>query len=175
MQTASYSHPLLYITCRCLLLFLVSLLFGIMFVLLWVMLIGLHMNIYCRNFISSVKTDSVSFHTSNLSQPVPTCAFNRRSPNKKISVPLKQSRLLVLPNTSDGHPSASAINDEINLNNAPNGRPETILGNWSPPKYLWRGLTVPIIAGQVIMKILKGKIHWRNCHAQNFKRDRHEV
>ncbi|KAK4258170.1 hypothetical protein QN277_007648 [Acacia crassicarpa] len=122
--------------------------------------------ISCRNFISSVKTSSVSFHASNHSQPVPKSAFNRRASNKKISIPLKQSRLLVLPNTSDGHPSASATDDQINTNHAPNGRSETILSNWSPPRYLWRGLSVPIIAGQVIMKIFKGKIHWRNTLQQ---------
>ena len=72
----------------------------------------------------------------------------------------------MLPNTNDSHPSASVPQDEINTNHAPNSQSETLLYNWSPPRYLWRGLSVCILAGQVIMKILRGKIHWRNTLQQ---------
>ncbi|KAL5717677.1 Protein TRIGALACTOSYLDIACYLGLYCEROL 1 [Ranunculus cassubicifolius] len=37
---------------------------------------------------------------------------------------------------------------------------------WSPPRSLWRGLSVIILAGQVMLKILKGNIHRKNTLEQ---------
>ncbi|EPS68853.1 hypothetical protein M569_05913, partial [Genlisea aurea] len=37
---------------------------------------------------------------------------------------------------------------------------------WSPPRYLWRGLSIFILAGQVIIRTMKGKIHWKNTLQQ---------
>ncbi|KAF5950546.1 hypothetical protein HYC85_012539 [Camellia sinensis] len=50
--------------------------------------------------------------------------------------------------------------------NALNHETNTFLSNWSPPRYLWRGLSVLILAGQVIIRTLKGKVHWRNTLQQ---------
>jgi ABC transport permease subunit len=58
------------------------------------------------------------------------------------------------------------MDDEMNINHVPNVISPMFLSNWSPPRYLWRGLSVLILAGQVIMKILKGKVHWRNTLQQ---------
>ncbi|KAI8566896.1 hypothetical protein RHMOL_Rhmol02G0078200 [Rhododendron molle] len=113
--------------------------------------------------------------------------FTGRAENLKFLVRAPETRLCVVPNTNEGHPSLSAT--EANTNNAfPNtddGHPSvslseesrstnntlilelnTLLSKWSPPRYLWRGLSVFILAGQVIIRILKGKVHWRNTLQQ---------
>ncbi|KAJ4850305.1 Protein TRIGALACTOSYLDIACYLGLYCEROL 1, chloroplastic [Turnera subulata] len=91
----------------------------------------------------------------------------------RIQLPLPQTRLFVIPNTDDGHPSISAaLEEETNTNHAPSPEPEQkpelegFLSRWSPPKYLWRVLSVLVLAGQVIIRTLKGKIHWRNTLQQ---------
>ncbi|XP_039058349.1 protein TRIGALACTOSYLDIACYLGLYCEROL 1, chloroplastic-like [Hibiscus syriacus] len=66
----------------------------------------------------------------------------------------------------DGHAYAPALEEDINTNHAPSSEPETIFNKWSPPSYLWRGLSVLVLAGQVIIRILKGKVHWRNALQQ---------
>lgn len=43
---------------------------------------------------------------------------------------------------------------------------ETRIAKWTPPKYLWRGMSVLILAGQVITRALMGKIHKRNTLQQ---------
>ncbi|XP_027366736.1 protein TRIGALACTOSYLDIACYLGLYCEROL 1, chloroplastic isoform X2 [Abrus precatorius] len=91
------------------------------------------------------------------------CEFNGRPNVYNSPIPVKLNRLFALPNTGDSHPSASMTDDEMNTNHAPNG---PFLSNWSPPRYLWRGLSVLILTGQVIMRTLKGKIHWRNTLQQ---------
>lgn len=80
------------------------------------------------------------------------------------SVP--QSRLNVVPNMSDGHLCASAYEDDGKPTQALNQEPDTFLSKWSPPRYLWRGLSVLVLAGQVIIRIVKGKVHWRNTLQQ---------
>ncbi|KAJ1432584.1 ABC transport permease subunit MlaE, Proteobacteria [Sesbania bispinosa] len=120
----------------------------------------------CRNFSINAKTSLVKFRAPYPSQLDWKCEFNRRPHIYNSPLPIKPNRLFALPNTGDNHPSASIIDDEINTNNAPNGVSPTFLSNWSPPRYLWRGLSVLILAGQVIMKTLKGKIHWRNTLQQ---------
>nr|KYP38064.1 hypothetical protein KK1_040711 [Cajanus cajan] len=110
----------------------------------------------CRNISTNGKTKcSVKFGAPYPSQLDRKCEFNG-----------KLNRLFVLPNASDSHPSASTVDDEMNTNHAPNGMSPTFLSNWSPPRYLWRGLSVLILAGQVIVKTIKGKIHWRNTLQQ---------
>ncbi|CDP03729.1 unnamed protein product [Coffea canephora] len=37
---------------------------------------------------------------------------------------------------------------------------------WSSPRYLWRGLSVLILAGQVIRGTIKGKVRWKNTLQQ---------
>lgn len=119
-----------------------------------------------RNFSTNAKTNSVKFHGQCPSQLDRKFEFNRRPHIYKFHVHLKQNRLLVLPNADDGHPAASIIDDKVNTHHALNGISPTFLSNWSPPRYLWRGLSVLILAGQVIMKTLKGKVHWRNTLQQ---------
>ncbi|XP_050207035.1 protein TRIGALACTOSYLDIACYLGLYCEROL 1, chloroplastic isoform X2 [Mercurialis annua] len=78
-----------------------------------------------------------------------------------------KSLLTAVPNANDGHTSASLVDEEEpNTNHALSSEPETFLSKWSPPSYLWRGLSVLVVAGQVIVRILKGKIHWRNTLQQ---------
>ncbi|OIW19155.1 hypothetical protein TanjilG_21011 [Lupinus angustifolius] len=119
-----------------------------------------------RNFRTTVKTSSVKCHALRPSQLDRKCEFNRKHHIYKFPIHLKQNRLFVVFNTDDGHPVASIVDDEINTHHAPNGLSPKFLSNWSPPRYLWRGLSVLILAGQVIMKTLKGKIHWRNTLQQ---------
>lgn len=42
----------------------------------------------------------------------------------------------------------------------------SILKGWTPPRYVWRALAAWVIAGQVIARVLKGKIHSRNALQQ---------
>ncbi|XP_043695758.1 LOW QUALITY PROTEIN: protein TRIGALACTOSYLDIACYLGLYCEROL 1, chloroplastic [Telopea speciosissima] len=69
-------------------------------------------------------------------------------------------------NTGDGHPPLSFSDQNTNTNHAPSPKPQTLLSKWSPPRHLWRGLSVLILAGQVIIRILKGRVHWRNTLQQ---------
>ncbi|XAR58189.1 hypothetical protein NMG60_11026602 [Bertholletia excelsa] len=84
----------------------------------------------------------------------------------KFHVPASGTRLFAVPRTDDGHPCISVSEDNMNSNATPNHEAETFLSKWSPPRYLWRGLSVFILAGQVILRILKGKVHWRNTLQQ---------
>ncbi|PQP98783.1 protein TRIGALACTOSYLDIACYLGLYCEROL 1 chloroplastic [Prunus yedoensis var. nudiflora] len=62
----------------------------------------------------------------------------------KFLMPKQQTRLFAVPNTDDGHPSVSVLEDS-NTNHAPNSELETVLRKWSPPR---------------------GKVHWRNTLQQ---------
>lgn len=42
----------------------------------------------------------------------------------------------------------------------------SLFGNWKPPRYLWRALATLIITGQVIVRILQRRVHWRNTLLQ---------
>ncbi|KAJ4952238.1 hypothetical protein NE237_029070 [Protea cynaroides] len=68
--------------------------------------------------------------------------------------------------TDDGQPPVCVSDENTNTIHAPNPKPQTLLSKWSPPKFLWRGLSVVILAGQVIIRILKGRVHWRNTLQQ---------
>ncbi|CAM6113055.1 unnamed protein product [Calypogeia fissa] len=41
-----------------------------------------------------------------------------------------------------------------------------LLANWKPPRYLWRSLACLILAGQVIMRLVQGKVHVKNSIQQ---------
>ncbi|KAJ4962097.1 hypothetical protein NE237_022007 [Protea cynaroides] len=71
-----------------------------------------------------------------------------------------------ITNTDDGQPPVCVSDENTNTNHAPSPKLQTLLSKWSPPKYLWRGLSVLILAGQVIIRILKGRVHWRNTLQQ---------
>ncbi|KAJ8755254.1 hypothetical protein K2173_019052 [Erythroxylum novogranatense] len=79
---------------------------------------------------------------------------------------LPVNKLFAIPNTNDGHPSASVVDDDTNSNHVPSSEADTFLSKWSPPGYLWRGLSVLVLTGQVIIRSLNGKIHWRNTLQQ---------
>lgn len=86
----------------------------------------------------------------------------------KFTSPVQQTKLFVMPNMDDGHPSVpmSILEEETNTNHAPSSGGEKFLSKWSPPRYLWRGLSALVLAGQVIIRSLMGKIHWRNTLQQ---------
>lgn len=86
--------------------------------------------------------------------------------NFRISVPLQRSRLYATPNANDGCPTVSLLEEDEITEDAPNSELVTWLSKWSPPRSLWRGMSVFILAGQVIMRTLKGKIHWKNTLQQ---------
>ncbi|XP_071703108.1 protein TRIGALACTOSYLDIACYLGLYCEROL 1, chloroplastic [Rutidosis leptorrhynchoides] len=69
-------------------------------------------------------------------------------------------------NTGDGHPSAVYESQEIDTNNVPSHQEDILFSKWTPPRTLWRGLSIFVLAGQVIMRTLKGNIHWKNTLQQ---------
>ncbi|KAL7219746.1 hypothetical protein ACSBR2_012750 [Camellia fascicularis] len=92
--------------------------------------------------------------------------FTGRDEACKFPSSVQKTRLFVIPNTDDGHPHVSVSEETTHTINALNHETNTFLSNWSPPRYLWRGLSVLILAGQVIIRTLKGKVHWRNTLQQ---------
>ncbi|PON66917.1 ABC transport permease subunit MlaE, Proteobacteria [Parasponia andersonii] len=78
---------------------------------------------------------------------------------------MQKTRLFAVPNTDDGHPLVSMLEDS-NTNHSPNSEGEALFHKWSPPQFVWRGLSVLVLAGQVIVRTLTGKIHWRNTLQQ---------
>ncbi|KAL6957125.1 Protein TRIGALACTOSYLDIACYLGLYCEROL 1, chloroplastic [Sarracenia purpurea var. burkii] len=84
---------------------------------------------------------------------------------RKFIVRVRKNRLFVIPNT-DGHPFVSVSEENTVTNNTQILEADAFLSKWSPPRYIWRGLSVLILAGQVIIRTLKGKVHWRNTLQQ---------
>ncbi|EOY05039.1 Trigalactosyldiacylglycerol 1 isoform 1 [Theobroma cacao] len=89
-----------------------------------------------------------------------------RGESLRLLAPIHKTRLFVISNTDDGHQYAPVLEEDSNTNHAPCSEPETFFSKWSPPGYLWRGLSVLVLAGQVIIRTLKGKVHWRNTLQQ---------
>ncbi|KAL1555724.1 Protein TRIGALACTOSYLDIACYLGLYCEROL 1, chloroplastic [Salvia divinorum] len=85
---------------------------------------------------------------------------------KLLSSIQKRDHSFVL--NADGHASVSISEEEEEATEVSvlNLEPNTFLSKWSPPRYLWRGLTVLILAGQVVVRTIKGKIHWKNTLQQ---------
>ncbi|XP_052190533.1 LOW QUALITY PROTEIN: protein TRIGALACTOSYLDIACYLGLYCEROL 1, chloroplastic [Diospyros lotus] len=102
------------------------------------------------------------------SQHVSGLKFTGIGHTYRFPLPVRKTRLFVNPNTNDGHPSISVteVSTDTNPSNSPNHESEAFLSKWTPPNYLWRGLSVFILAGQVIIRTLKGKVHWRNTLQQ---------
>lgn len=84
---------------------------------------------------------------------------------RQFALPLCKNRLHAIPNGEDGHPSAS-MSEDINSNPVFDSIAGELWNEWSPPRYLWRGLSVLFLTGQVIMRTLKGKVHWQNTLQQ---------
>ena len=82
----------------------------------------------------------------------------------KYPMPVLPTRLCAISNKDDGCPSVPVLEEDTN--HAPSPEAGTLLSKWSPPRYLCRGLTVLILAGQVIIRTIKGEVHWRNTLQQ---------
>ncbi|PHT98672.1 Protein TRIGALACTOSYLDIACYLGLYCEROL 1, chloroplastic [Capsicum chinense] len=123
------------------------------------------------------RSSKLSNHTSvkflSLNRIPQKFDFNVGAQIQKVLKPSKLKRFCVIPNSNDGYPSLSVSEEDTTTSGKDtstveeweNGG-ETFLSKWSPPRYLWRGLSVLILAGQVIVRIIKGKIHWRNTLQQ---------
>uniref|UniRef100_A0A6N2NDZ3 Uncharacterized protein n=1 Tax=Salix viminalis TaxID=40686 RepID=A0A6N2NDZ3_SALVM len=125
----------------------------------------LHSIFYCSNKRSYLKPNGwIKTKSMNFSQ----LGFSRHCQMYKFTSPVQQTKLFVMPNMDDGHPSIpmSILEEDTNTNHAPHSGGEKFLSKWSPPRYLWRGLSVFVLAGQVIIRSLMGKIHWRNTLQQ---------
>lgn len=100
--------------------------------------------------------------------------FNQGAQIQKVLKSSKPKRFYVIPNSNDGYPSLAVPEEDIPASKKDTSTVEEwenegetfFLSKWSPPRYLWRGLSVIILAGQVIIRIIKGKIHWRNTLQQ---------
>ncbi|KAJ0515353.1 putative ABC transporter permease MalE [Helianthus annuus] len=80
-----------------------------------------------------------------------------------------KNRVFPIPNTmtNDGHAiPISASEDSAATNDTPDQESPTLFSKWTPPGYLWRGLSVFVLAGQVIMRVLNRKVHWKNTLQQ---------
>ncbi|XP_076940190.1 protein TRIGALACTOSYLDIACYLGLYCEROL 1, chloroplastic-like isoform X2 [Bidens hawaiensis] len=91
--------------------------------------------------------------------------FNR----SKFFLITDKNMVFPIPNSmkNDGHASSiSASEDIIDTNDTPKQEPVPLFSKWAPPRYLWRGLSVFVLTGQVIMRILNRKIHWKNTLQQ---------
>lgn len=116
-----------------------------------------------RNSNSRVNSVTVSSKFLNRSCFVRGLGVSFSSPNVKMH---KQTKLFVSdPHSQDGHLRLSEGTTEEFTSDLDSER-ETFFSNWSPPKSLWRGLSVIILAGQVITRILQGKVHRKNTLQQ---------
>ncbi|KAM3378016.1 protein TRIGALACTOSYLDIACYLGLYCEROL 1, chloroplastic [Capsicum galapagoense] len=131
------------------------------------------------HFSGRGRSSKLSNHTSvkflSLNRIPQKFDFNVGAQIQKVLKPSKLKRFCVIPNSNDGYPSLSVSEEDTTTSEKDTstveewengGERETFLSKWSPPRYLWRGLSVLILAGQVIVRIIKGKIHWRNTLQQ---------
>ncbi|KAJ0093321.1 hypothetical protein Patl1_26517 [Pistacia atlantica] len=92
--------------------------------------------------------------------------LNARVSSCKFQGSARGIRLFAIPNSDDGHLTSALLEEDTTMNEVQNSEGKSFLSNWSPPRYLWRGLSVLVLAGQVITRIIKGKVHWRNTLQQ---------
>lgn len=117
--------------------------------------------------IGRVNRRKITLSCPNLCHP--KVCFPRRTQIHKSLKPSQLQRRYVTPTTNDELHRASASieeEEEVSAKGILENESETLFSNWSPPRYLWRGLSVLIMAGQVIIRVVKGKIHWRNTCQQ---------
>ncbi|CAK7348913.1 unnamed protein product [Dovyalis caffra] len=120
-----------------------------------------HTLTYCRR--SYVKPNGcIKMKSMKFSQ----LGFSGQCHIYKFISTVRQNKPFVMPNMDDGHLSVSMSEEDTNTNHAPSSEGEKFLSKWSPPNYLWRGLSVLVLAGQVIIRSLRGKIHWKNTLQQ---------
>ncbi|KAB1670779.1 hypothetical protein [Gossypium barbadense] len=123
----------------------------------------LHPTYYFSSRRSSIRSNSsMKLGGWNSSQ----LGFTGRGQSLRFLTPIHKTRLFVISDADDGHAYAPVLEEDSNTNHVPSSEPETFFSKWSPPKYLWRGLSVLVLAGQVIIQTLKGKVHWRNTLQQ---------
>ncbi|CAN6466311.1 unnamed protein product [Victoria cruziana] len=117
--------------------------------------------------------------TATLSSPLRPSHRQLHRPLTRISLRrIELPTLLVRPGTRNPTVCASleAKDDplpsicESDGNNAPEttapAAPAELFSNWTPPRYVWRGLTVLVLAGQVFFRAFRGRVHWKNCLQQ---------
>lgn len=103
----------------------------------------------------------------NLSRSSGKFDFTQKALTQKFSFPVQRAGLFAVPNTEDGHLRVSVSEEEnTGAMQASNHEPEPLFSKWSPPRYIWRGLSVFVLAGQVIIRAFKGKVHWKNTLQQ---------
>lgn len=130
----------------------------------------LHPSFYISDRRDILKLDGRRrLRTSNFHHLGKNLDFTRR--NHQICpflLPIQRTRWHSIVNASDGHPHPSiSLSDKSPIiNNAPTPEADTLFSKWCPPRYLWRGLSVLIMAGQVITRSIRGKIHWTNTLQQ---------
>lgn len=119
---------------------------------------GSHTNFSCATKIASLRSGRLSGKVN----------FVEGSKVDNLFTSHKQSKLVGGSlNTNDGHLSVSVYEEEeASEIPEPNNEFITFLNKWSPPRYLWRGLSILILAGQVLIRTIKGKIHWKNTLQQ---------
>ncbi|KAJ9701259.1 hypothetical protein PVL29_006557 [Vitis rotundifolia] len=122
--------------------------------------------VFCFSNRANKVDGWMKMKTSNLSPFLGRVSFTGKSQTCKFHIPVQRTRLFSIPSADDGHPSVSVSEENSDTNHAFNQEEESLLSKWSPPRYLWRGLSVFIMAGQVIIRILTGKVHWVNTLQQ---------
>ncbi|KAL6342475.1 hypothetical protein AAG906_011165 [Vitis piasezkii] len=122
--------------------------------------------VFCFSNRANKVDGWMKMKTSNLSPFLGRVSFTGKSQTCKFHIPVQRTRLFSIPSADDGHPSVSVSEENSDTNHAFNHEEESLLSKWSPPRYLWRGLSVFIMAGQVIIRILTGKVHWVNTLQQ---------
>ncbi|KAJ6686953.1 ABC TRANSPORTER PERMEASE PROTEIN-RELATED [Salix purpurea] len=116
----------------------------------------LHSIFYCSNKRSYLKPNGwMKTKSMNFSQ----LGFSRHCQMYKFTSPVQQTKLFVMPNMDDGHLSVpmSILEEDTNTNHAPSSGGEKFLSKWSPPRYLWRGLSVFVLAGSGNYQEFNGK------------------
>lgn len=127
----------------------------------------LNLKLYKKCSKSIIKQDgSIKQKSLKLGQFSGRIVITRKFQNSIFLIPVQQARLSVIPNADDGYICVSGLEEDADSDSGLNSEAKTLLSKWSPPQYLWRGFSVLIVAGQVILRILKGKIHWKNTLQQ---------
>ncbi|KAK9106422.1 hypothetical protein Syun_022433 [Stephania yunnanensis] len=89
--------------------------------------------------------------------------FNAQNKNPQFVLSPKFRVSADPSNGGDGHPlSPISIAEENIENNNNNNSVVPLFSTWSPPRPLWRGLSVLVLAGQVFVRVLRGKFHRKN-------------
>lgn len=125
--------------------------------------------INCRGSYISLSSPekTTSLHFGHRARKVD---FVKGAKAYNLSSSVQQRKRPAVIDTNDDHPSVSMSDEEEEKEGSGvfqlDQETSTFLSKWSPPRYLWRGMSALILAGQVIIKVIKGKIHWKNTLQQ---------